>query len=170
MNISGSFKPQKALEVLLYIVKQCPDMYTALKVLYLADKLHLGRYARSISTDRYVAMSHGPVPSGTYDLVKYVRNGWQDIIDLPLADAFEIDGYVIKPLREPDTSVLSESEIECLDEAISKFGKMSFGQLKDLSHKDPAYKSADENDFISVEEFVKSVEGGEELWDYLTND
>lgn len=170
MNISGKFNAQKALEVLLYIAQKCPDMYTALKIVYFADKEHLSKYARLISTDKYVAMSHGPVPSGTYDLVKYVRNGRLDLIDLPLKDAFRVDGHNIVPLRDPDVSLLSESEIECLDNSIEAFGGKSFNELKLISHNDPAYMLADENDFISVEAFVKSVPDGEELWDYLASE
>jgi hypothetical protein len=47
---------------------------------------------------------------------------------------------------------------------------MSFSQLKRLCHDDPAFKAADENDFIPLEAFVKSVPDGERLWKYLTSD
>jgi len=170
MNIAGRFKPEKALEVLLYVVRKCPDMYTALKILYFADKEHLSRYGRIISSDRYVAMSHGPVPSGTYDLVKYVRNNWSFLLTIPLNEAFKVEGFSIIPLRDPNLDMLSSSEIECLDSAIARYAGMSFSQLKRLCHDDPAFKAADENDFIPLEAFVKSVPDGERLWRYLTSD
>ena len=170
MNIAGRFKPEKALEVLLYVVRKCPDMYTALKILYFADKEHLSRYGRIISSDRYVAMSHGPVPSGTYDLVKYVRNNWSFLLTIPLNEAFKVEGFSIIPLRDPNLDMLSSSEIECLDSAIARYAGMSFSQLKRLCHDDPAFKAADENDFIPLEAFVKSVPDGERLWEYLTSD
>lgn len=170
MNIAGRFKPEKALEVLLYVVGKCPDMYTALKVLYFADKEHLSKYGRIISSDRYVAMSHGPVPSGTYDLVKYVRNNWSFLLTIPLDEAFKVEGFNIIPLRDPNLEMLSSSEIECLDSAIARYAGMSFGQLRRLCHDDPAFKAADENDFIPLEAFVKSVPDGERLWRYLTSD
>ena len=44
--------PRKALEVLLYVVRSCHDMYTALKVIYFADRLHLERYGRLIAGGR----------------------------------------------------------------------------------------------------------------------
>jgi uncharacterized phage-associated protein len=170
MNIAGRFKPEKALEVLLYVVRECPDMYTALKLLYFADKEHLSRYGRIISSDHYVAMSHGPVPSGTYDLVKYVRNNSSYLLTIPLDKAFKVEDNNIIPLRDPNLEMLSSSEIECLDSAIARYASMSFGQLRRLSHSDPAFKAADENDFIPLEAFVKSVPDGERLWAYLTSD
>lgn len=164
------FNEEKALEVLLYIVSRCSDMYTALKVVYFADKDHLSKYGRSISTDRYVAMQHGPVPSAMYDLVKEARNNSHDHIEPPPDQAFRVEGNHIRPLREPDTNMLSETEREVLDKVIKQYGSMTFVELKALSHDDPAYLAADQNDFIPVEAFVKSVPGGNELWDYLTSD
>ncbi|MCK4578483.1 MAG: SocA family protein [Candidatus Marinimicrobia bacterium] len=141
-----------------------------MKIVYFADKDHLSKYGRSISTDRYVAMQHGPVPSGTYDLIKNARNNFLDHIEPTQDQAFRIEGNCIHPLRGPNTNMLSESEREVLDKAIKQYGSKKFIELKALSHDDPAYLAADENDFIPVEAFVKSVPGGNELWDHLTSD
>lgn len=162
------FDAEKAIEVLLYIARQVPDTYTALKVLYFADKDHLAKYGRLICGDSYVAMDKGPVPSGTYDIVKYVRGDGACLFAIPLEEAFAVQGHDILPHREPNLDFLSESDIECLDSGIEQYGRRSFGQLKKLSH-DEAFKSADKNDFISLEAIVKSLPNSDHLWDYIAN-
>lgn len=160
------FDAKKAVEVLLYITIRSPNMYNALKVLYFADKEHLVKYGRLICGDSYVAMSKGPVPSGTYDLVKYIREGSILGFDNPAEGAFEVDGFYIHPLREVDKDYLSESDIECLDEAIRTYGDMAFGQLMDQSHDD-AWHSADQNDFISLGAIVRTLPKADELLEYI---
>lgn len=170
MSLVVQFEPEKAIEVLLYIAQRCPDMYTALKVLFFADKEHLSKYGRLICGESYVAMSHGPVPSGTYDFIKHVRDGLSVFSeDIGLESAFSVDGNRIQPSRKPNLELLSQSDIECLDAAIKKYGHMNFGELKRVSHSDPAYQAADENDFISFEVFVKSLPKGEILLEYLAD-
>ena len=162
------FDIEKTIEVILYIAQRCPDMYTALKVLYFADKEHLAKYGRLISGDTYVAMSHGPVPSGAYDLVKYARKDGVLWTNIPLDKAFTVRGNNIVPLREANTDYLSESDIESLNSAIEKYGTLSFSKLRQLSH-DNAYKAADRNDFISLDAIAGTLPGGDLLTDYLHN-
>ena len=45
-------------------------------------------------------------------------------------------------LREPDLSYLSHSDLEMLRWAMDTVRKLSFGQLKKLTHEDPAYQEA----------------------------
>lgn len=162
------FDPQKALEVLLYVTRDRRDMYSALKVVYFADKEHLSRYGRLIAGDSYVAMSHGPVPSGLYDIIKSVRADSAPLVmEVPAGKAFTMAGYDIKPLREPNLDILSESDKECLDEAVREYGRKTFNELKEISHRDAAFQAADENDFIPLEKLAKSLPNGEALWEYL---
>lgn len=167
MSIRPIFDAEKAIEVLLYITKRCPDTYTALKVLYFADKDHLSKYGRLICDDTYMAMAKGPVPSGVYNLIKYVR-GDSFYWDFPVPDVFTVqDDYTISPKRKANLDLLSESEMECLDKAIEEYGHLSFDELVALSHDDDAHKSSDRNDRIPIEAIVKSLQNGELLLDYL---
>lgn len=167
MSIRFRFNARKAIEALLYVAEQCPNMYTALKVLYFADKEHLTRYGRFICGDTYVAMRHGPVPSGVYDLIKCARgDGFYDP-DVDIAGAFRVEGNSIIPCRRPNLDLLSESDKECLDAAIERYGHLSFAELKKLSHSERAFKDSDENDFIPVEAIARSLPEGKLLLDYL---
>lgn len=161
------FDPKKGLEVLLYISQKSGNMYNALKVLYFADKEHLEKYGRLICGESYVAMREGPVPSGLYDIIKYRRGeGIPIFAEIPIDASFSMDGYLIIPNREPDLDYLSASDVECLDAAIVKYGDMSFSSLKRLSH-DEAYKSADQNDFISLESLIKTLPSSVQLLAHL---
>ena len=172
MTTHVKFDLRKATEVLLYIASQVPDTYKALKVLYFADKEHLARYGRLICGDSYVAMKHGPVPSGTYDLVKSSRVDGicsQELLR-SASGAFTVDGNEIKVLRLANEDLLSDSDIECLEWAIKQYGQLSFSALKRISHKEPAYVNADQDDFIPLEAIVDSLPNGEALKEYLWAD
>ena len=166
VGIRQMFSVEKAVEVLLYIAKEVPDTYRALKILYLADKEHLARYGRLICGDSYVAMKLGPVPSGVYDIVKHIRGDGFCWTDVPITEAFVVEGYNITPLRDPNLELLSESDVECLDTVIKKCGHLPFEALKQLSHDD-AYASSDLNDFIPLEAIAKTLPDSDLLVDYI---
>lgn len=166
----SQFDASKALELILYAASrlQHPGLHSVSKVLYFADKDHLARYGRFMAGDRYVAMKHGPVPSGAYDIIKCVRDGPTRFFNLPgAADAFSVQNdRDIVALRDADQDALSDSERACLDDAIERYGRLPFGRLTEVSHDD-AWESADENDTIAVEAIARTVSDSTELLDYL---
>jgi uncharacterized phage-associated protein len=158
------FDSEKAVETILYIAQRAriPDFLHICKILYFADKNHLEEYGRFICGDHYIAMSNGPVPSGTYDILKQAR--------ITKQHGFIVQGsYSVAPLRGPDLSVLSESDIESLDIAISQYGGMSIGELIEISH-DEAWQAADENALISVEKIAATLRDGDTIIDHLHDD
>ena len=138
------FDPEKATEAILYVSSRVHgDMYATLKLLYLADKLHLHRYGRFLFGDAHYALPHGPVPQGVYDIVKFVRgsSGQSSVRAYePARTAFAMDGNSIRALRDVDLSVFSSSDEECLDEVIATFGTERFNDLKVATH-DAAYEA-----------------------------
>ena len=169
MGIKYSLDREKAMEVLLYIAARCNDTYHALKVLYFADKDHLGKYGNLICSDTYVALRYGPVPSYVYNLVRCVRGDapwWWG--DFDVSD-FGVEGNRIIPRRAANLDMLSHADIECLDAAIDKYGDMPFGELMRISHDD-AYNAADENDDISFESIMQTLPDGDLLLEHLRCD
>lgn len=162
------FDAEKAVEAILYVANRAknPDIYHVLKILYFADREHLGQYGRLIYGDSYVAMRNGPVPSGAYDIVKDVRGDGLNIVGANIRGAFEVNVHMISPLRDANLEIFSDSDIECLNAAIDKYGYLSFSELKKLSH-DKAYDSADDNDFISLEQFISSFPNCSPLYEHL---
>jgi len=163
-----TFDEERALEALLYVVERgCTNLYHALKVLYFADKEHLGQYGRFITGDRYIAMAKGPVPSAVYDMVKWVRGDGCVAVSSRVESALSVRGRVtLHALRGAELDALSESDVECLDSAIAHYSHLPHGTLMDASH-DPAFKSTKRNAEIPLELIARELPDGEEVLAYL---
>jgi uncharacterized phage-associated protein len=164
-----TFDASKAIQAIVYVanrLRQPADMYWVLKSLYFADKCHLHRYGRFIFGDRYVAMRHGPVPSGAYDLCKIAR-GESPFLQFPeVRSAFSMSGNHVIPFKDANPDVFSESDVECLDEGIKECRDLSFGELKSKSH-DGAWQSSDENDLMTIESIAALAPDKDILLEHL---
>ena len=161
----------RTLELILYVAQHSEKktVYWVLKSIYYADRFHTLKYGRRLHDDEYIAMEDGPVGSYAYDLFKNVKFGESRkfVRGYEVAKGqFSVDGDEISPLRDYDATALSESELECLAEAITLTNKMSFKQLADYSH-DPAWQVAPSNRPMSIESIISAMEGGEEALPYL---
>ena len=168
MAMKFKFRPAKALEAILYVAPRVKgrDMYLTLKTLYVADKLHLERYARFVFGDWYTAMENGPVGSNAYDVVKFVR-GDNDYSPIAGAEkALAIDGNTLNPLREPDMDALSATDVECLQEAVETYGSLSFSQARDTSH-DAAWNATPRNTEMATTAIAATLANGPELLQHL---
>jgi uncharacterized phage-associated protein len=174
MDYPFQFNLDKGLETVLYIIQNGtqPTFHHISKVIYFADKIHLEKYGRFICGDRYVAMKHGPVPGGVYDLLKIAR-GDRFIFSLPseliekTKRAFNVQGrYGVNRVRDAHIEYFSDSDTECLNIAIQKYGNLSFRQLTDVSH-DQAWEISDENDFMEIEHIVATFRDENELLEHL---
>ena len=170
--MKSSFNKDVALQAMLYILSKLgvADMHRVSKILYFADRSHLSRYARSITGDDYIKMSYGPVPSNVYDIMKAVR-GDSFFANTPEAKRMEqyfkfVNVKDIMPLADVNMDYLSESDVECLDEAIAKCKDLSFEELTRLSH-DYAWNKASLNDKISVSDILCEMGDTEEYIDYI---
>src|SRR3990172_1377165 len=132
-ELKFTFDKEKAIEAILYLAKRAkdPSFHSINKLLYFADKTSLERFGRFISGDDYVAMQWGPVPTNTYDIMKHRQ------ADYP----FRIEEHTVEPLRDADTELLSESDIECLEASLELYGNAPFWKRQQDSH-DEAYEQA----------------------------
>lgn len=168
--MTNTFDRQSAIETILYLASHSkkPTFHRISKLLYFADRDHLSRYGRLICGDHYVAMKHGPVPSGVYDILKYIQGTGTNAFP-EAKDAFTIhDIYRVVALRQPDLEWLSDSDIECLDRSIAEYGEKSFDELTDISHATVAWQEADLNDFIGYNLLAKDVDDAHGLDGLLT--
>jgi uncharacterized phage-associated protein len=159
----------KALETLVYVANKETRLYWALKIIYFANIEHLQRYGRQIFDEGYRAMKQGPVPSLAYDIVKNVRgDGWYEFKNPDPSTAIKTpDRYTILPQRKANIDLLSKTDMECLDYAHDLIKGLSFGQLKEKSH-DTAYRAVEQDEEMSIEDIVRTLDNGEEILDYLT--
>lgn len=150
--ISYRINYEKAIEAIIWLSNKKPniDIYHVAKVLFYADKSHLNKYARPILGDTYIRMDYGPVPSGVRDLI--TENMWLAPEHLSnISESLEIDKakhYQIRPKRLPNMDFFSKTDIECLGESLSRYGSMSFDQLKRLTHNERCWLEVENNQNI----------------------
>lgn len=169
------FDVHKAIAATAYLVERTgASMYPVMKMMYLADKMHLGKYGRFIAGDSYCAMEQGPVPSHTYNMVKLIRGEKIDAPDLETArEYFRYAGdHMIQVIKQPDFDELSDSDIECLDEIVRVHNTLGKWAVRDMSH-DPAWdKTWSSRRFrrskpMSIEAIAADLDCSEELLAHL---
>ncbi len=125
---SFKFEEQKAVAALLYICESyggtC-DKYAIMKILYLAERLHLSKYGRPITGDDFITMKYGPVPTCTYDIIKSGASQGK---------IFDHKYNNLIPVQKSDLDELSGSDIECLNEVIAENTMHHFEIMKKKTH------------------------------------
>ena len=99
-----------------------------MKLLWLADRIHLNKFGRLILRDNYNALPHGPVPSKTMDVSKQT-----------VENAFDVKDYHIVVKGDFDSKYFSKSDIDVMEQVWEKYGKMNQYELRDFSHKFPEW-------------------------------
>ncbi|MBE3139111.1 MAG: SocA family protein [Thermoplasmata archaeon] len=176
-----SLDAEKALEVVIYVSTKADNLFNIVKTIYYADKYHLARYGRLITGDNYIAMGDGPVPSGTYDLIKLVRGDSfsyeSKIVNAHPEEALKVKVVKIEgispktfvyPRRTPNLDLLSESDIECLDLSIEKYGNMHTTRLWRLVHQEKSYQKTQLDNPIPLREIITlDISNGKDAIEYL---
>jgi hypothetical protein len=144
---------RRILEAILYLINEAErrDIYVTEfdidKTIWLADVAHLNKYGRPITFDNYAAMKDGPVPSFTrdalqpeFDSARYYIEAWPpwDRVRSP-ADGDRAYKF-INPKREPNLRVLSATDLDELNQALTLVKSKGFHQLRKYTHEHPAYK------------------------------
>jgi len=99
-----------------------------MKLLWLADRIHLNKYGRLILKDKYNALPNGPVPSKTLDVSKISVEG-----------SFDVKGYHIISKCKFDSNYFSKSDIEVMEQVWDKYGERDQYELRDFSHNFPEW-------------------------------
>lgn len=168
-HVTFNFNQAKATEVILYLALKAPvpNVYGICKMLYLADKASLEKYGRFLFGDSYVAMREGSTPSNAYNVLRRIEQ-------CPTSD-LKRDGNRVIALRNPDLDYLSQSDIECLDQTIAKYGKpANWSERKRACHDDAWQGAWDKRGMrgsnpIPIESIAETLEKSDVLIDYLLN-
>jgi len=142
------FNYKKAVQSLNYFATKSGgslNKMKAIKLIWLADRLHLRKYGRSITGDEYYALPNGPVPSATRDILE--SSDFLNDIASEYAEQFLSSNgkYEYKTINEINENVFSQTDIEILETIFTNYGELDQFQLRDLSHLFPEwgkYKSA----------------------------
>ena len=134
------FDEEKATQAAAYLIRLKGGRidYTALlKLLYLADRRALAETGYPITGDRMVALPHGPVLSGVYDLIGQndptgasVWHGW----------IVKRGTYEVALSGDPPADRLSRYDTETLDAVYAEFGAMDWRALREFTHGLPEWE------------------------------
>lgn len=167
------FDKDVTMNVLLYVLSkydgEC-DIHTICKIMFFADQEHLSKYGRAITGDSYIAKPYGGVPSKLYDIMRAVRG---DSYFSDKAEEFKAlfrfkNKQVVMKIAETDMDYLSESDIECIDNAIAKVKDKSFGEITQLAHG-YAWTNTQQDREISVKDMLRELGDTEEYVEYVSD-
>ena len=142
---------QKALEAIVYLANKKPDMtqYFFMKMMFYADKFHLNEYGIPIIGDKYIKMEMGPVPSFVLNALhldgERLTHDMYERIDQALLFRKHYTKIFTTAKRPANKILLSATNINCLDRAFDFCKDKDIDKLKDLTHKEPAWKEAEKN-------------------------
>jgi uncharacterized phage-associated protein len=144
------FNYKKATQAIFFFLQKAQielHKVSLLKLIWLADRLHLRNYARTIFDDVYFGMPRGPVASACKDLLENS--------DFLSADAIAYSQQFIEKSQEKpflkakntkaNFKVFSQTDLECLNTVFEHFGTMSEQELSDFSHQYPEWKHFEHN-------------------------
>jgi hypothetical protein len=163
------FEPEKALAVTAYLAEQSGQtMYTILKMIYVADRMHLERYGRPITGDAYIAMLQGACPSKIYDSMKALRGDLNTNFLPESASYLTVDAttHDVDVVKRPPMDVLSASDVECLEQTIVILKNRGSRHMRDLAH-DSVWKNTAKNTQMGTLEIAKYTQDGDALVSHL---
>lgn len=109
-----------------------------LKMVYLANRYHLRKFARPVYEDEYFAMDFGPVATSAKRLI-------EGITESELLSAKKQKGvHMVSALASPRLEVFSESDREAMDVAIRIY-ESKRSKIVDYTHRFPEWKRFQED-------------------------
>ena len=134
--MTRDIKHEKYVQAINYFARKSTDnsinRLKLMKLIWLADRLHLLRHGKTTLDVHYVAMPHGPVPSEVYDVAMYPYSEY--------AEQYIVkSGWHAESKAEVDLTHFAKTELNAFDEIWELFGHMDRYELRDLSHKYPEW-------------------------------
>jgi uncharacterized phage-associated protein len=133
------FNARKAMQAAAALLRSEETKQTSylrlLKLLYIADRESMRETGRPITGDRVLAMDHGPVLEGVYDLIQgtgYHLPTW--------ARHFQISGYHVKLAKDPGVGMLSKYELRKLHEIGERYATKSDWDIVEDTHRFAEWK------------------------------
>jgi uncharacterized phage-associated protein len=131
------FNVDKAIAATAYVIQKGGgkfDVFALIKTLYLANRIALIKFGRSITGDKLASLDKGPVVSDTYHLIQKSSRAkpehqakWDQFIS-------ERQSHVLRVLKKPDFGYLSVRERAILDEAFKTISEIPPYLLSSWTH------------------------------------
>lgn len=169
------FEKDKFINAALYLAKHTDPKKFGItklaKLLYYSDFNHYRTYGRSITGDMYKRYPKGPLPDTAYTLLTSTFNSKEsvnpdnDLMKVFKTKSVKMRGKGMKPmiqyipLKDPDLSNFSRSELEVLKTVAAQYDNISGTEMSRQSHLDKAWQ--DTEPFVRID-YKKIVSGKEQ--------
>lgn len=145
---------KKFKEVLLYVLSKIgarPNIgETALyKILYFIDFDYYEKYEEQLTGARYIRNHYGPTPVEFKKIIEEMEKNRE--IESIKSKYFQYPQKKYLPLREPDLSALSATEIKHIDEVLARLADKNARELTEYAHSDTPWLVHKDGEIISYE-------------------
>lgn len=150
----------------------------ALKLLWLADRLHLRRYGRTITNDTYYALRNGPVASTASNIASNdARYLPREVVEYSKQFVSAKTQRKFDSIAAVDEKVFSQTDRDALREVYEEFGRTDEETLSELSHHYPEWmafeeqlkKSPGSRHEMSFDDFFRNTEISNRLFAQATD-
>jgi transcriptional regulator with XRE-family HTH domain len=155
MRISVPAKNLKKFkEVLLYVLSRVgakPNVGETVlyKLLYFIDFNFYEKYEEQLMGATYIKNTYGPTPLEFKEIIKEMTT--ENELELVKSQYFQREQKKYLPRRDPNLSLLSATEIKCIDDVLHKLGSMNATAISEYSHKDVPWMVTNPKEIIDYE-------------------
>ena len=159
----------KRLEILLYVASRVGCISRIHTIIYFANRYHLERYGRFVINDLAVIRNDEIVLLILHNMIDGLGKQfyhYQEITESLNYHVRQSGARMLTPKRMANLDYLSDSDIECLNEAIGKIKSMSPNDLILFSHDD-LFMASYPNKVITLHKMIDHSFNSDELREYL---
>lgn len=143
-------EPEKYKTVLHYIINKCGmkknvGRTVIHKLLYFSDFNFYELYETSLTGEKYIKYVKGPFSSNFSTFKNEL------VYEGKIEENKCFEQYRYSSLKEPDISVLTENEIDVIDDVINTISDMTAKEVSDYSHGDLPWSIAEDNEELDYE-------------------
>lgn len=155
MRISVPAKNLKKFkEVLLYVLSRVgakPNVGETVlyKLLYFIDFNFYEKYEEQLMGAAYIKNTYGPTPLEFKEIVKEMAA--ENELEIVKSQYFQREQKKYLPRRDPNLSLLSATEIKCIDDVLHKLSSMNATAISEYSHKDVPWIVTNTKEIIDYE-------------------
>ena len=152
MVVEKEFNKEKFKAVLHYIVNKCGcrdnvGRTVIFKLLYFSDFNFFELYENSLTNEVYTKYPRGPVPYHFHEALNELVN--EEKVLEKSVPFLNYNKYNYSSLKKPDISILTDKELEVIDDVIEKLSSMNATQISDYSHGDMPWKATEDREPIN---------------------
>jgi len=145
---------EKFKEALLYILNKVGSKSNIgetviYKLLYFIDFDFYEKYEEQLMGATYIKNNYGPTPVEFKKIIDKMVGDKE--IEKVESKYFNYPQTKYLPLRKPDLTQLKASEIQMIDDVLSKLSDMNAAQISDYSHNDVPWLTTEEGEVIEYE-------------------